>query len=253
MYCDNLTLCFIKYLESKGIKKIDEFKDQIQYENLTVGMVKEQILNITEFHSKTLGYMEVMNKRLDNNIGKTVEQYKIYIKRLSKDLDNLSKKTPVNEFEKILLDKGDIYLTRARKVIDTIYINNYIGLIMRSMKRSEMCIGDTSFNNLRREDFIEIRNIEDCCYDMVEMDLVNLLGKIRRKGIELNFCELVKEFCYLESLEKDSELFIISLISYPYEFMKCCNRYREKSKSWTEDEYVLKLKKAMVVDGNSLI
>lgn len=253
MYYGNPTLCFIKYLESRDIKVVKYPKEQTRYQNITEAMIKNQVLNICEFHKKTIGYMEIMNKKLDNNIGKTVEQYKVYIKRLSRDLEDLKNKTPNSEFEQIILDKGEEYLTRARKCINTIYINNYLGLIMRSMNRAEICLGDTNFDNLGKVETIEIRDIKDCCYNMVEMDLVYLLGKVKRRGIEVDFNSLIKEFCNLESLEQDSEKFITSMISYPYEFMKCCNRYREKSKSWTEDEYVLKLKKAISAEGSSLI
>lgn len=253
MYCDNLTIYFIKYLESKGIKQVDSFERGVQYENITTAMVEEQILNISEFHERTSGYMELMNKRLDNNIGKMVEQYKVYIRRFGKDLDNLNKNGASNKFEKKLVKYGDLYLIRAQKCIDNIYINNYIDLIMRSMKRVEVCLGNTSFDNLRKEDFLKVKNVDNCCYNMVEMDLVHFFSKIKRKGVMVDFNGLVKEFCRVEALANDSEKFILSILSYPYEFMKCYNRYRERSKSWTEEEYVLKLEKAIISDGDSLI
>lgn len=253
MYCDNLNVCFIKHLESKGIKQIDDFGDEIKYSNITFSMMKEQIYIINEFHGKTLGYTGRMNKRLNNNIGRTIEQYKVFIKRLSKDLEKINEKGATSEFEKALQQNGSLYLARAQACIDTIYKNNYMSLIMRSMKRMEMCLGNTYFNNLRKNETIEIRSIEDCCYNMVEMDLAYLLSKIKRKGINMDFNNLIKEFCIIEALEKDSAIFIESIISYPYEFIKCCNRYRDKSKSWTEEEYCSKLEKSMILDGESLI
>jgi len=253
VYCDNLTACFIKYLESKGIKQIDDFGEEIKHESITTSMVKEQIYIISEFHRNTLGYTGRMNRRLDNNIGKTVEQYKVYTKKLNRDLEKLKEKDINSKFEKILLKKGDIYLIRARYCIDSIYDNNYTSLILRSMRNMEMCIGNTYFNNLRKKDSIEIKNVEECCHDMFEMDIVYLLSKLKRKGINVDFDSLIRDFCEEESLNNDSINFIRAIISYPYEFIRCCNRYREKSKKWTEDEYVLKLKKAMVLDGESLI
>ena len=202
---------------------------------------------------KTLGYTGRMNKRLDNNIGKTVEQYKVFIKRLNRDLEKLKEKEPDNEFEKLLQEKGELYLLRAKDCIDNIYINDYMNLIVRSMKRMEMCLGNTYFNNLRKNKEIEVKSVDNCCYNMVEMDLVYLLNKIKRKGINVDVNSIIMEFCELESLESYSASFVQSIISYPYEFIKCCNRYREKSKDWTEDEYVLKLQRAMILDGNSLI
>jgi hypothetical protein len=253
VYFDNLTACFVKYLETKGIKQIDNFEDETKCENITTSMIKEQIYIISEFHKNTLGYTGKMNKRLDNNIGKTVEQYKVYVKKLNRDLEKLRQKELNNEFEKALLKKGDLYLIRAKDCIDSIYENNYISLIARSMKKVEMCLGNTYFNNLRKKETIEVKNVDGCCYNMVEMDLVFLLGKIKRKGISVDFDSLIREFCELETLDSDSISFIRAAISYPYEFVRCCNRYREKSKDWTEDQYILKLQKAIMLDGESLI
>lgn len=253
MYCDNLTVCFIKYLETKGIKQIDSFGGEAKYEDINYSMIKEQIHIISEFHRNTLGYTGRMNRRLDNNIGKAVEQYKVYTKKLNRDLEKLKKKDIESEFEKTLLEKGELYLIRAKYCIDSIYNNNYISLITRSMKRVEMCIGNSYFNNLRKKDSIEIKSVDSCCYNMFEMDMVYLLSKIKRKGINVDFDSLIREFCEVESLDVNSINFIRAIISYPCEFIRCCNRYREKSKDWTEDEYVSRLEKAIVLDGKSLI
>lgn len=253
MYCDNLTACFIKYLETKGIKQVDSFEEEIKYESITTSMIKDQIYIISEFHKNTLGYTGRMNRRLDNNIGKTVEQYKVYTKKLERDLEKLKEKERLSQFEKILLQKGDIYLVRAKGCIDSIYKNNYMSLIMRSMKKVEMCIGNTYFNNLRKREGIEIKDVDGCCYNMFEMDMAYLLSKIKRKGVDIDFDSLIKEFCEVECLDINSINFIKAIISYPYEFIRSCNRYREKSKKWTEDEYALRLKKAIASDGKSLI
>lgn len=253
MYYDNLTQCFKNYLESRGIKCVDYFKDIESLEFVTVASIKKQVCNISEFHIKTLGYTGYMNKRLDNNIGKIVEQYKIYIKRFSKQLNKLKESGSNNEFENLVLKYGDIYLDRANKCMNTINNNDYISLILRSMKRTELCLGNTYFNNLRKTNDLEIINIESCSYNMVEMDLVNLLHKIKKKGIWIDFSSVIKDFCNLESLDQNSFNFILAIISYPYEFIRCCNRYREGTKNWTTEQYAEKLQKSMVADGESLI
>ncbi|MBV7272381.1 spore coat protein [Clostridiaceae bacterium UIB06] len=253
MYCGDLTQSFKEYLKAKGIKCVCQFEDNEDIDVINTSVVKKQICNITEFHIKTLGYTGYMNKRLDNNIGKVVEQYKIYVKRLSKQLNNFKKSGSSNKFENLVLKYGDIYLDRANKCINMINNNNYIDLILRSMKRTEMCLGNTYFNNLRKMNSLEIINIDNCCYNMVEMDLFNLLTKIKRRGIDIDFSSCIKDFCDLESLDINSFNFALSMISYPYEFVKCCNRYREGIKKWTTEQYTEKLQKAMIADGDSLI
>ena len=94
------------------------------------------------------------------------------------------------------------------------------------MRRCEICLGNTDFQNLRTNDFINVVDFNNCSYNMVEMDCLPLLSRLKRKGAKLDFCKLAKEFCYIEGLDANSEKFLIALISFPHEFMKCCNRYR---------------------------
>jgi len=137
--------------------------------------------------------------------------------------------------------------------MDNLYENNYRNLIIRSMKREEMCLRNTYFNNLRKKRDIEVIDIEGCCYNMVEMDAVYFLNRIKRKGINVDFYKIIMEFCKYEHLKNSSVQFILSMISYPYEVMKCCSKYIYGTKNWTEKEYILKLNKAIDEDGESLI
>ena len=120
------------------------------------------------------------------------------------------------------------------------------------MRRGEICIGNTSFQNLRQNNSIEVVSFENCSYNMVEMDCFLLLSKLKRKGVKLDFHKLAKEFCYIEGLDESSSKFLIALISYPHEFMKCCNRYRAGKKMWNEDRFSEKIVKALIQDGDSL-
>lgn len=253
MYCVNPTECFVKYLEAKGIKQVNCFQNIDKNFNIDYSIIKNQVETITEFHMKTLGYTGYMNKRIDNNIWKAIEQYKVYIKRIEKHLRYIEDNGVKNEFDALMLKHGYTCLERAKQCIQNIYKCDYMNLITRSMKKGEMCLGNTYFNNLRKIEAIEVIDVNNCCYNMVEMDAAYFLGKIKRKKVQVDFYDLVSYFCKLESLNNDSINFILSIMSYPHEFVKYCNRYREKAKNWTDEEYALKLKKAIIVDGESLI
>lgn len=100
MYCSSIESYFIRYLQSKGIIVVKRFGDKVKREDLTLNEIENQIFTISEFHVKTLGYTGVMNKRLNNNIGKTVEQYKIYNRRLKKDIGMIKRLRDKNTFQK---------------------------------------------------------------------------------------------------------------------------------------------------------
>jgi hypothetical protein len=240
-------------LKSRGIFVVKEFKDKVKYEDLTLDKIENQIYAISEFHKRTLGYTGVMNRRLDNNIGRDVEQYKMYTRKFKKDIDVIKESKNRSIFLERINQVGEKYLIRSQSCLDNLCKNHYMGLILRSMDKIEMCLKNTCFDNLRKNENIEVIDVKGCCYNMVEMDAVYFLSRLKRKGTDIDFASLVDKFCRYENLDESSIQFILSMLSYPYEFMKCYNRYKYHTKNWNEGEYLIKLNKAIYEDGDSLI
>jgi len=245
---------FSDYMMFKGIKNVEviEIKDKSLDLDITEKLVIEQFGAIYDFHKKSLGFNGYLRNRLNNNTGKTIEQYKISIKKLTGDINNVKRDQPKNSYEELIIKYGKQAKNRGEECIREVYRANYLEILKRSMRRGEICLGNTNFQNLRKSNLIEVVSFENCSYNMVEMDCFLLLSKLKRKGVKLDFGKLVKEFCYIEGLDESSSRFLIALISYPHEFMKCCNRYREGKRRWHVDRFSEKIIKALVQDGDSL-
>jgi hypothetical protein len=246
---------FSDYMMFKGIKNVEIIK--FKYKNIDVNILEKLILEqfsaIYAFHKKSLGFNGYLRKRLNNNTGKVIEEYKFSIKKLAGAINNIKRDEPKNSFEELIIKYGKEVINRGEECITTIYNSDYIEIITRSMRRTEICLGNTDFQNLRKTNFIEVVSFEDCAYNMVEMDCFFLLSKLKRKGVKLDFKRLVNEFCYIEGLDANSSLFLIALLSYPHEFMKCCNKYRQGKEQGHEDRFSEKLIKALIQDGDSLL
>ena len=244
-----------EYMMFKGIKNVDAI--ELKYKNMDEDVIERLIIEqfdaIYGFHEKALGFSGYLRNRLNNNTGKVVEEYKVSIKRLTNDINNIKSNEAKNSFEELIIKYGEEVINRARECIKTAYNSDYIGIITRSMSRTEICLGNTDFQNLRKNRFIEVVSFEDCSYNIVEMDCFFLLSKLKRKGKKLDFERLISEFCYIEGLDTSSSEFLMALLSYPHEFMKCCNKYREGKRQWGEDKFSEKLIKALIQDGDSLI
>lgn len=250
---DELFNSFLEYLSSKDIKVVGEFEEKPTEINIVdEDLIEKQLMLICEFQNSIMGYKGYMGKRLNNKTGSVVEQYKVYMKRLRRYLKNIRMNTASSNFERALLKKGNDYLQRAELCISEIFSSGYMSIIQRSMDRTEICLGNVDFSNLRKGETLEVASIDKCAYNNVEMDCFNLLSRYRRRGVQLDFNYLANKFCEYAKLPKDSSNYILALLSYPYEFMKCCNRYREKTKDWSEEEYERKLEKAMLKDGEIL-
>ncbi|WP_373471351.1 hypothetical protein [Carnobacterium alterfunditum] len=246
---------FSDYMMFKGIKNVDviHFECKNIEEDITEKLIIEQFGAIHGLHEKSLGFNGYLRNRLNNNTGKTIEECRISIKKLTRDMNIINRYEPKNSFEELIDKHGKEIIERGEKCIRAAYEADYLGIITRSMRRGEICLGNTNFQNLSKNKFIEVVSFESCCYNMVEMDCFLLLSKLKRKGSKVDFYKMSDEFCTIEGLDEASSKFILALISYPYEFMKCCNRYRLGKGLLHGDRFSQKLTKALIQDGDSLI
>lgn len=249
---EELTRSFEEHLISKDIRIVDYFDEK--YLNDTQSVKEANIINqlyaINEFHKRALGYKGYGVSRLDNKTGRVVEQYKVNIKRTKRYFKNLKESSPVNLFEEFLVQTGDYYIEKAEESIREIFRSGYMDILARSMKQIEVCLGNTDFSNLRKRDKLEVVNISECCYNTVEMDALNFLIKLRRKDQSLDFNYLAEKFCEIEGLDNNSTKVLNALMAYPAGFMKYCNRYRERKKEWSPEEYLDRLRKAVNKEGD---
>jgi hypothetical protein len=252
---DELYNSLVAYLNSKDVivAESDIISEISKLEIIDEKRVIQQLENISNFHKNIIGFKGYMGKRLDNKTGSTVEQYKMNIKRLKRYMKNIRVNGASSNFERVLLKKGNEYIQRAEVSITEAYNSGYMNILERSMKRNEICLGNTNFSNLMVGEKLSVVSLDKCAYNNVEMDCYYLLSKLKRKGIKLNYKALIKNFCELEALDQSSYRFIAALLSYPFAFMKCCNRYREKTKEWSEKEFEENLEWALNKDGDSLL
>lgn len=244
---------FKSYLQIKGIKLVESFNNDLNKKSIREDHILEQLYNITLFHKKTLGYKNYFKNEVNNRTGKNVEKNKVALKKVKKFLYGLQHKTDINEFENILLEELPKYIKRGEKSINFVYEDSYLDLILRSMKRREICLSKVYFDNLRKTNDLEIIEFNNCCYDMVEIDAIDFLYKIKKKNLKVDKCKLIKEFCSMENLQDSSYNFILGMISYPYYIIRCCTRYMYKKKNWNEKQYINSFNKAKKMDGDSLI
>lgn len=242
---------FWEFLNLRGIFITESIDIQM---DTTAEQVEEQLRTMAEFHKKVKGYDGYINKRLGNGTGKLIERYKVNLKRIKKELRRIEVNLPKNNFESLLEEKGEEYIKRGEKAIENIYKSGYVEIIGRSMNRGEICLGNTDFNNLTQKENIEIVDIYGCSYNTIEMDAIYLLRKVKKKNIAgIDYKSLSEKFCTLEEIDEKSVDFILSVLSYPHYFMKCCSRYKEKRKDWDIETYCDRLLVAMEFDNNSLI
>lgn len=247
-----IRLSYEQYLSENNIRLVENFKSIILQE-VSEKKILEQLEAINSFHTISMGYTTISNKFIRNKLGKAVEKYKLNLKNLKRDIKSFSVSNSINEFESTIIDTSDEYIKRTEKCLSEVEASDYIALLKRSMRRYEITLGNTYFTNLRKNDGIEIKTLKRCSYNMVEIDGVYFLNKMKRNGFKTDFRKLIDKFCEIEGLEENSSKFMRALISYPHEYMKCVEKYRKNNKSLSIDDFRFCLRKSIEKDGESIL
>lgn len=246
--------CFKKYMLSEQFIVLSDFKlNAYEQKLISEQKIYNHIKAIKEFHDIARKYSELSGPKLKSSAGKLIENYKINLKKTKKEFSKLQTQKDLNEFETYFLENADTMIKKAEKSIYEADNSKYLLLILRSMKRNEICLGNTSFDNLRKTDVLEIASFDDCRYDMVETDGIYFFKKIRKKIKNSDFEKMITDYCHIEELNSDSIHFMLAALSYPYDFMKISVRYMENKKDWDAESYSAKLKKAVKAGKQSFI
>lgn len=236
-----------QYLEVNGVN-FSRTNYIVKKSDINEELIIEQLHLINRVHKLLNDYNGYDVKNIDNKTGKLVEKYKMEIRLGKRYIKNIEENKCLDEFGNMLLD----YLERSEKCI-LMASKNYVELIRRSMKNREMCIHDCYFDNLYDNKEIVIRDINSICFDMLEVDCINLILKIKETKNKINLEKLIYEYVCVEKLDDYSEKFIKAIASYPSEVMKWFKRYIKDGDKFPKEYYLKKIEKAAKKDGKSII
>lgn len=239
----------IEVIDSRGIKIVnkDKFTNEDLYRHIDV---------ICELHNRTTGFKDYLRGRIDNKIGKFTEENKVSLKRVSTFIKLLEQKSQHNKFENILLSNYQKYINMADTALKFVNDPSYIQFIIRCMEREEICLGRVWFNNLAMDnDKIYIRDIGSLSYNMIEMDCIEFLKRVRKKNkhLDVDYVSLCQYFCNKSNLDHNSMEFILNMVSFPSEFILCVNRYRIKKKNWSIETFYNRLEEAMEHENADIV
>lgn len=241
---------FREYLNEKNI--IVDSSININ-ENITEEKLNEYIENLSEFHKRAMGYEDFIEGVIPSTIGRQVEQCRTSLRKTQRCLIRLNGKEKKNIVDEMLMIEGFDILKNSETAFKDIYRSNIMKLIRRSMNRKEVILGYFAPYNVTKEDSsIRVSTLNRCSYDLIEIDYVKMLLKLKKYRRDLLTEELIKTCVELEELNEDSYNFIKTMVEFPYDFIRNFNRYRENRKLWTLDEYYRRIQKAVKDDRNMM-
>lgn len=193
---------------------------------------------ISQIHTILSGYHYNGSFRINSIIGKRVEYIKVYLKRLKKDLEMRHKKEFLNSMDRFLLSKGKNIISQGEEVLERIMEIDYLGLIRRSMRNNEICLGRVDERNLRKDKDIEIGNIKNLSYNLIEEDIYEYLKKIRRRGNGGNEELYIEKYIIEKGLQNSSGEYIKLLLQIPYDSLRQWLRYSQGKRIMAPEDYL---------------
>lgn len=215
------------------------------YRGVTEEDISCQFIVIQSVHKVLAGYYCSGLTRINSSIGKRVESIKVMQKILNKDIALRGDIKDTNCMDLFILENGEKLLNRVDKAIEDLKEIDYLGIIKRSMKKNEICLGRVDEGNLRVVEAIEVGSLKGATYNLVEEDIYNYLKRIKRRDKKGNLDKYIDEYIRLSHLNKHSKDYISILLSIPYDSLKQWYRYKYNKKNLLPEEYLKNIKASM--------
>lgn len=240
-------------LYSKGFKNIDRFcisVDGMPYYifNDSLYIMSDYIEGVECDFSKNLKsavqQLAVMHKSADGiknlkcndfiDINMFYKKRTIEMLRLKKRISNISSLT---ELDILILKNYDYYYNQCIKSIDMIEKSKYNELLNLAKQKGSFC-----HNNYREENVIiningtYVTNFENCTCDIHIMDLANIIRRYMKKPYcgEEQAYEILELYNNIKTIDKDEIIVLLAILTFPYKFLKICNKYYNRRRTWIQ-------------------
>ena len=233
-----------EYLNKKNVNVTSKYFSYKK--NFNIKDISEQINLITDIHKILMKCEFDGLSRIESKIGREVEAYKVQLKKIKRDYNELIMKINKNDIDKFLIFEGKNMINQASIALDKIYNDNYLSIIDRSMNRKEICLGRVDSGNLRKENGqLEIGSLKGISYNLIEEDLYKYIKRIKKRNSYIDENEVIDLFVRASHLSYSSINYLKGLCTYPKDFLKNWERYRQAKSDKTYEEYFIEFEKIM--------
>lgn len=241
-----------EYLNKENIKIVNKYFPSKK--DFNIKDVNEHINLIINIHKILMKCKFNGLSRIESKIGREIEGYKVQLKRIKRDYNNLIMKSDKNELDKFLIFEGKNMISQANRALDNIYDDNYLSIINRSMNRKEICLGRVDCGNLREQKGVfEIGSLKGISYNLIEEDVYKYIKRIKKRNSFIDESEVIDSFVRASHLSYSSINYLKRLCNYPKDFFKSweCYRKLKNGKTYEDEEYFLEFKKIMEYEFKS--
>lgn len=147
--------------------------------------------------------------------------------------------------DQYILDSGGELLNKTEESLYALESIDYLGIIKRSMKRNEICLGRVDEGNIRVVESVEIGTLKGVSYNLIEEDVYSYLKKVQKRNSDLDLKKYVDVYVDLAHLNQESRDYVNILLSTPYDSLRQWYRYKYNKRRLPPEEYLKNIKATM--------
>lgn len=202
------------------------------------------VLTLADLHQKGKGYNPGIGSVERCNYGKWNKDFLKKINFLSEQQCYVKKKHKKSDFDKKFLKDVPFMLEMAWRSYDTLRFSQYNVLCQRAKLDRSICHHDYTYHNMiiLPQNTMAVIDFDYSCHELPVYDLAAFIHRIIKRysydlGITMN---LINKYNTIVPLSKLELHIVLSLFEFPQQFWRVVQRYYEKRRDWSEDEYLSK-------------
>ncbi|KUO73727.1 MAG: hypothetical protein APF77_15905 [Clostridia bacterium BRH_c25] len=201
---------------------------------------------LAEFHKAGEQFVPIPGSRARVDWGKWMEKFKANSISLKKFREIVCLKERNNEFDKIFAVNVDEFLGNMKYSCELLKKNGYLDKVREAMACNQITHSEFKKHAILEEaGDVFITNLEECSYDICEVDIATLFESFSGKNKVGLVSAALEAYSGIKPLDRYSIKIITAFIIYPKRFYKVVESAYGRRKNYNEIELVRKLERSI--------
>jgi len=206
--------------------------------------IKKAISNLGYMHKKSKGMTAIEGSRIRYYGDDLPLIFRKRVKEFNTMKKKINRQSHMSDFDILFLKHHKDYEEFSLKAIEHLK-KAYYSEISKEMRKSKyICHNDYTYHNLIMvsEGHLYVTHFEKCKYGLPVYDLASVLKKIMKKhGWNIQMLNELLALYNKEFTIEGMKNILISLLIFPTDFWKTCNKYYNSKRAWPSRNLIRKL------------
>jgi CotS family spore coat protein len=205
--------------------------------------VKRAAAALADLHKASRGFKAPQGCMIQDDLDKLPMFF-------SKRLDDIRKmkrqaQKGKGRFDQMVVRYADRFIESGEKAKEELISSGYGSIVERTRREQSFCHHDFTHNNILMDgEKATVINFEYCCYEIRIYDIANFIRrKMRKCGWDISKAGIILDsYNSIDMIGGDELAVMGAILRFPQKFWRVVNRYYNSRRSWSERNYISRLK-----------